>query len=284
MKWNCEKVGIAVKHRSKEALSAGRLIAQELKRAGLKPVNLTANGIPSSLLGIDSQPEDLSPSICRVIVIGGDGTFLRLAQAIAEKRLAPLIMTVGAGRRCYFFDIDSSEASAYLEKFLKGDYAVQQYLLGSVREEGGGQLTFVNEAVLVGDRAKLARLEVYVGLSKLYDVFGDGVIVSTSTGSTAYSLSAGGPVVEPGLPAFVITPIAAIQLSNRPVVISSLLDVRVFVRKDGAAPRLIVDGIDKGYVERGKTLRFRLHPTPLFVARFKWVRFYERTFERKTVY
>lgn len=284
MKWGCEKVAVVVKRNSKEAINTAKFVVDEIRRHGFSPLNPRLNNIPSRLLNIDSEPVDLSDEICRIVVVGGDGTFLRLVQELASLNLSPIIMTIGAGRRCYYFDIDSSEASDYLKSFLRNDFLAQHYFLGSLEIENGKTMAFLNEAVLVGDRAKLVRLEVYIGPSKLYDVFGDGLIISTSTGSTAYSLSAGGPVVEPGLLSFVITPLASIQLSNRPVVINPLLKVRVFVRKDGVMPRLILDGADKGYIERGKSLYFRIHPNPIYVARFKWVRFYERTFERKTMY
>lgn len=284
MRWECNKIGIVVKRNSKEAVSTATGVVGILKQRGLEPVNLKLNRIPSEELGISSKPMDFDEDICRVIVIGGDGTFLRVIQELTSKDLNPIIMTIGAGRRCFYFDLDSSEATLYIDRFLKNDFLVQQYFLGSVSIENEKTYSFLNETVLVGDRAKLARLEVYIGTTKLYDVFGDGLIISTSTGSTAYSLSAGGPVIEPSLISFVITPLASIQLSNRPVVISPLLEIRVLVRKDGVMPRLIIDGINKGYVERGKTLFFKLYKNPLHVARFKWVRFYERTFERKTMY
>jgi NAD+ kinase len=284
MRWECKRIGIVVKRNSKEALTTAREIVSFLNQKGLEPVNATLNKIPSNELGLSSEPQDFDEEICRVIVIGGDGTFLRVIQELTSKELSPVIMTIGAGRRCFYFDIDSSEATLYIDRFLKNDFLVQQYFLGSISIENEKTYSFLNEAVLVGDRARLARLEVYIGTTKLYDVFGDGLIISTSTGSTAYSLSAGGPVIEPSFASFVITPLASIQLSNRPVVISPLLEIRVLVRKDGVMPRLIIDGIDKGYVERGKTLYFKIYKKPLHVARFKWVRFYERTFERKTLY
>lgn len=284
MRWDCKKIAVVVKKNSKEAIKVARDMVNFLKKEGYQPINPTINNIPSDVLGIDMEPQKFEHDICRVIIVGGDGTFLRVLQELATQNLSPLIMTVGAGRRCYYFDIDSMEAMEYLHRFVLDDFLVQHYNLGSVIIENENTYSFLNEAVIVGDRAKLVRLEVFIGATKLYDVFGDGLIISTSAGSTAYSLSAGGPVVEPGLSSFVITPIAPIQLSNRPVVISPFLKIKVFVRKDGVTPRLIIDGIDKGHIDRGKFLSFKLHRKPVYVARFKWVRFYERTFERKTMY
>lgn len=283
MRWDCGRVAIAVRHNSVTALEAARRIVRVVKELGWTPVNPDFNGLPSSELGVDEEP--LPPDrlgACRFVVVGGDGTLLRTIRHIPSVR-GIIFMTVGAGRRCFYFDIDTNEAEEYVRRFLRNDFAVQHYMLGRVLTPNIDR-AFLNEVVLAGDRAKLARLEVYVGTQKVYDVFGDGLIIATASGSTAYSLSAGGPVLEPLLRGFVVTPLVPIQLSNRPVVTSPFARIKVFVRKDGVRPRLIVDGFDAGLLEGGTELFVRAYEWPLVVARFNWVRFYERTFERPTLY
>lgn len=278
---DCRNIVVVVKRGSNTALEAARQVVRLVGEEGYTPYFAVENGQPhvADALGV-GQMSVSDPRACKLIVIGGDGTLLRTAHRLGDN--SPDIMTIGAGRRCFYFDLDSREGPEYVGSFLRGEYLVQYYMRMRVLL-GGIEHPFLNEAAIVGDRAKLVRLEVRVGDVKLYDVFGDGLIVATTPGSTAYSLSAGGPVVDQLHNSIVVTPLNPIQLHLRSIVLDPYTPVSVYVRKDGTAPQLIVDGISKGLLDLGSRLKIILHPKPLRVARFRWVRFYERTFERKHV-
>ncbi len=279
---HCENIVVVVKRGSTTALEAARQVVDIAKERGYRVFLADENDTPdlADVLGVGLMSVS-DPRACKLVVIGGDGTLLRTAHKLG--RNSPDIMTIGAGRRCFYFDLDSDEGPGFVEAFLRGEYLVQYYMRMAVRLENGDETPFLNEAAIVGDRAKLVRLEVRVGGVKLYDVFGDGLIVATTPGSTAYSLSAGGPVVDQLHNSTVITPLNPIQLHLRPVVMDPYTPIGIYVRKDGTVPQLIVDGIPLGELTLGSRLKIRLHPKPLRLARFRWVRFYERTFERKHV-
>ncbi len=280
----CSNIGIVVKKNSNVAFTVAKKLIRELIDKGYDPILASENNIPIEKLGFNVRLLSLSDrELCKIIVVGGDGTLLRTAQLLGEND--PEIMTIGAGRRCFYFDLDSHEGPNYLDSFLKGEYLLQYYPRMKVKVSSTGEnWVFLNEVALVGDRGKLVRLEVMVSDTKLYEAFGDGIIIATTPGSTAYSLSAGGPVVEMLHNSIIVTPMNPIQLHIRPVVLNPFSLVKVYVRKDGTKPVLIVDGMRVSNISLGSTIVFHMAPKPLRIARFRWVRFYERTFERKGVF
>lgn len=174
--------------------------------------------------------------------IGGDGTFLRTAAWVAETETP--ILGINTGNLGYLSALGIDEAVAHTNFILEGDYIVEPRTLLQVQAEGlRGWPYALNEAVVAKeDSASMITASATVGGRALTDYRADGLIVSTPTGSTAYNLSAGGPIVQPSAPCWIITPICAHSLGMRPLVISDDMEISLKVTGRCKAFRLSLDG------------------------------------------
>lgn len=174
--------------------------------------------------------------------IGGDGTFLRTAAWVAETGTP--ILGINTGNLGYLSALGIDEAVAHTDYILEGDYIVEPRTLLHVQADGlRGWPYALNEAVVAKeDSASMITASATVGGRALTDYRADGLIVSTPTGSTAYNLSAGGPIVQPSAPCWVITPICAHSLGMRPLVISDDMEISLNVTGRCKAFRLSLDG------------------------------------------
>lgn len=174
--------------------------------------------------------------------IGGDGTFLRTAAWVAETGIP--ILGINTGNLGYLSALGIDEAVAHTDFILEGDYIVEPRTLLHVQADGlRGWPYALNEAVVAKeDSASMITASATVGGRALTDYRADGLIVSTPTGSTAYNLSAGGPIVQPSAPCWVITPICAHSLGMRPLVISDDMEISLTVTGRCKAFRLSLDG------------------------------------------
>ena len=174
----------------------------------------------------------------RVVAIGGDGTLLSCARLMAASGV-PLI-GVNLGRLGFLTDIPADKVSDTLSAVLDGDYVAEERLLLNARVMRSGREIFATQAMndVVVSRAgagSMIEFSVHVDGEFISSLRADGIIAATPTGSTAYALSAGGPILHPGLAAVALVPISPHTLSNRPVAIqsSSRIDV-ILVRGPGA--------------------------------------------------
>jgi NAD+ kinase len=167
-----------------------------------------------------------------ILVLGGDGTLLSMADCIAHAGRRIPILGVNFGSLGFLTEVTLPELYPALDSALAGDAHVEERLMlratilhASSPSRSG---VAVNDVVVnKGAPSRLINLSVFVGDEFVTNVRADGLIIATPTGSTAYNLSAGGPVVEPSVDALVLTPIAPHTLSNRPIVISASATVRV---------------------------------------------------------
>jgi NAD+ kinase len=189
--------------------------------------------------------EDVPRDVQLVIVLGGDGTLLSAARAIGGRDIP--IFAVNFGGLGFLTAITVDEVYAQLEHALRGDLYIGRR--GMLRcelwrdEQLVSSHDALNDAVLTkAEIARMIDLEVSVD-GKLMCVYkADGLIVSTPTGSTAYSLSAGGPIVYPSVSAFCITPICPHTLTNRPVILPDESVIEVVNRGDDSTTYLTIDG------------------------------------------
>ena len=186
------------------------------------------------------QPADADVALS----IGGDGTFLRTAQWVADSEIP--IIGVNTGRLGFLAPFTVAQAAeTVIDKRLAG-YKIQSRTLLRVDLPGGELDTWpyaINEvAVLKKDNASMITIAASIDRAPLADYLCDGLIVSTPTGSTGYNLSVGGPIVQPGSPSFILSPVAAHSLTMRPLVVddSSLLTLRVTSRTPSF--RISLDG------------------------------------------
>lgn len=181
-----------------------------------------------------------------IVVIGGDGTFLRTARQFCETD--KLIFGVNRGRLGFLTEFSPNEAKAYLAEILKGRYHVKDRSMLEaihVRDSCESQrIVFLNDAVIskgAFSRPIQLRLEIDDEFLNIYS--GDGLIIATPTGSTAYSLSAGGPIVTPSVEdVYIINPVCPHMLGLRPMIVSSYKKLRARVITDFENLLLTIDG------------------------------------------
>lgn len=238
---------------------------------GSKPqVSETAERLSRRIIELGSTVElcDLSRSsdlttidadLC--IVLGGDGAILRAARQMAYRQLP--VLGINLGRLGFLADLSPEEAISALPGVIDHQFTTTKHVM-FVCERVSGQTTQqylgLNEMILrCGPPFKMLDLELQINGQTVSRFMGDGLIISTPVGSTAHSLSAGGPILEQDLPAFVITPVCGHTLTNRPLVDSAenLYSVRL-QRSESAW--LGIDGLDCGAVQAGDVIHVRKAP------------------------
>ena len=164
------------------------------------------------------------------VVVGGDGTMLGIARELARHNL-PLV-GINQGRLGFITDIAIGQYKEALAPMIAGDYEIEQRVMleGDVWRDGEKifeGLSLNDVVVSRGATASMVELRVDVGDDFVANMRADGLIVATPTGSTAYALSAGGPILHPGIAGWVLVPIASHTLSNRPIVLPDTGEVRI---------------------------------------------------------
>jgi NAD+ kinase len=179
------------------------------------------------------------------IVVGGDGTLLNAARALAAYDVP--LLGINLGRLGFLTDISPQAMVTTLDEILEGDYVEEQRFLLHAQIQREGEVISAADAlndvvVHKWNVARMIELRTYVDGLMVNDERADGVIVSTPTGSTAYAMSAGGPIVHPTLNALVLAPICPHTLSNRPIVVSGDSQVEIVVCKHVHEAQMTCDG------------------------------------------
>ncbi len=213
---------------------------------------------------------ELGGNVDAVVVFGGDGTLLAVARALGEHAVP--VLGVNLGTLGFLAEISQDEIYSTLEDVLAGRCRTEPRMRLEVGVERDGVLRArhlaLNDAVVASALSRLVELEARADGALVTTYHADGLIVATPTGSTAYSLSAGGPLLLPALEAIAITPICPHTLTQRPLVLpeSCTVEVRVRETRDGAV-RLTVDGQVGCELGEADCVRVRRspHPLPLLV-------------------
>jgi NAD+ kinase len=242
-----KRVGIAVKDPAQTGDLLGRIVAL-LRDARLDVViEQPPAGAPAAIPGVlTASRERLVGEADLLVVLGGDGTVLAVARALGER--ATPIVAVNLGHLGFLTDIAPEEAEAVLSAALRGEYELLVRSRLAVRHARAGAappvaVQVLNDAVFTkgAPLARMIELEVRVEGALVTTYRSDGLIVATPTGSTAYNLSAGGPLVAPDLPAIVLAPICPHTLSQRPLVLPDHVRIEVSLRS-GEDATLTFDG------------------------------------------
>jgi NAD+ kinase len=219
-------------------------------------------GDPSDVLkdATPVDPEALADSIDLLIAIGGDGNFLRATRRVAGKDV-PLI-GVNRGRLGFLTDVSPEEMLTALDSIIEGDYLAEDRLLleaGIAHAGPGSKMYALHDVVLQkGDSGRILDFVTTVDGSYVNSHGGDGLIVATPTGSTAYALSCNGPIIRPDLNALVMVPICPHTLSDRPLVIAGSSHIEVRLNAATADPATVTcDGEELGHLGEGQTLEIR---------------------------
>ena len=197
---------------------------------------LEGKGIETVVVGFLGKPENPDvKDVDFVFSLGGDGTVLYCAR-IVESTGIP-ILALNLGNFGFITEISKHEWKSAFERFEKGEACLSRRIMLKVVVERGGRkiasFKGLNDAVISPEGiSTIVKLRLMINNTHLGEYRADGVIVATPTGSTAYSVSAGGPILEPEMEAIIVNPICPFTLSNRPIVMSGDEVISIFVEKD----------------------------------------------------
>jgi len=252
-------VGIISKPKKEDICAVAPGLLAWLERRGIRA--LCDEETARCLDRRDGFPREQIPAqVDLLVVLGGDGTMLA-AVRLVEKHPIP-ILGVNLGHLGFLTEITVEEMPEVLEDVLAGRQTLSQRAMLEAELERGGQRIAAHRALndVVLHKAAIARmveLEFAIGAAFVSRIRGDGLIIATPTGSTAYSLSAGGPIVSPAADVMIITPIAPHMLTNRPLVIPGNSQVEILLSTADESAYVTVDGQVGEEAHPGDRLRVR---------------------------
>lgn len=238
-----KSVGFVARYDKKKALQLTGSLAEHLMKKGLQVYaedTLAGKTKPK----LDTVPLERMRTDF-IVTIGGDGTILRTCITIPKPE--PPILAINMGVRGFLTEVDPEQAVEAVDRVLKGEFSLEKCMKLTVEADGTSFPDALNEVVMLTDEP--TRL-VYARISKnnkpILNCLADGLMVSTQTGSTGYSLSAGGPVLDPDVDSFVLTPICALSVF-KPIVfpatstltIEAMRPKRILVLIDGKYKKII---------------------------------------------
>jgi NAD+ kinase len=260
MKSSFKTVALVGKYKSPEVAAPLLKLARFLER---RKVEVLMDRIAGSRAGRSRYPvlplEELGRRADLAIVIGGDGTMLNIARTLAPHDVA--LIGVNQGQIGFLTDISVETMIGTIGSILDGKFVTEKRMLleGRIRsrsQKASRVLAFNDVVVSKGARGNMVELEVRIDGEFIYNQRSDGLIVATPTGSTAYAMSAGGPIVHPALSVMALVPVSPHTLSNRPIVVSSDSVVDIIIR-NAADPRVHFDGHTRFDLREGDCVTVR---------------------------
>ena len=268
-----KKVGIIAKRNIKEHTK----IIQELVRflrKNKKEVMLDKNCAKFFKKEEGYKKEKILKKADLAIVLGGDGTLLKTARRMSRKKI--LILGVNFGTLGFLTECTPTKMHDCLKKIFKNQYETDRrsILRVTIYRDGKKIETFLalNDAVInQGAFARLIKMDLEIDSRKVVKVKADGIIVATPTGSTAHSLSAGGPIVHPKIESLTVTPICPSSLSMRPIVLPDTRQLTISIetqrREESAIIGLTLDGQDMFMLRYGDKIKIRRSSRSLYLIR-----------------
>lgn len=265
------RVGVIVKRDKPEAVTLACELTGWLCELGVRPVMLSSEPTVTAVVlaavpEVELLPEaELGAAVELLVVLGGDGTLLYGAGLVADHGVP--VLGVNLGRLGFLTTCGAPEARATLKAALAGELRVDERTRIQVRLRSGDEVVtraVINDAVISQSAmARLIELDTWLAGARITTYRADGLIVSTPTGSTAYNLSAGGPIVYPTVSAMVLTPICPHTLTNRPLVVGVDELLTVEVVGEAASVMLTLDGQWARPFRKGDRVEMTRAPRPL---------------------
>jgi len=263
MKPHFKRVGLLGKSKDRNVSMTLRALAGFLEQ---KKVNILLDEGIADIFPESEHPvvdrESLADKCNLAIVVGGDGTLLNAARSLAESRIA--VLGVNLGRLGFLVDVSPEDMTQQLENILAGDFIEEQRTLLHATISRDSELlneaTALNDVVVhKKDVARMIELDTWIDGCFLNTNRSDGLIVSTPTGSTAYALSGGGPILHPRLDAITLVPICPHTLSNRPIVVHDDSVIEIIVHKGTQEATVSCDGQISHSLQAGDHITVRKH-------------------------
>jgi len=242
-------VSVVVKPNHKEAWATACELSEWLEK---RDINIIGKSYEKSEKAgaeqhgiVTNETEKFQTEADLIIVLGGDGTMISTARLTGNREV--LVLGINYGSLGYLTEFRIEEMFPALEAILEGNYEIDRRVMLDVEHWRDDEKLSVGRALndVVINKAALARIiEIEVELNNLYvnSFRADGLIVSTPTGSTAYNLSAGGPIVYPSMNAIVLTPICPFTLTNRPIVVPDTANINLQIKNENEGVILTLDG------------------------------------------
>jgi len=251
-----ERVGVILRPSSPELKESYFRLEKSFNKY---EIDVTVESISGAMIGIMGMDFDNLCQKCDLLVtLGGDGTLISTVRR-SFKHGVP-VFGIYAGNLGFLADINIEELDDFVSRLVKGDYRIdERSILEAKFYENGNEVTLYafNDIVITRRSvSNMIHIETLVDSKAFNTYYGDGVIVSTPTGSTAYNLSAGGPVLFPLTDVFALTPICPHSLTQRPVVLPGKFSIEMKTPQDRAL--VIIDGQDKHELEAGKSIHIQL--------------------------
>jgi len=266
MKSSFKTVALIGKYKSPEVagplLDLGRFL--ESRQVKVLIDKLTASQVKQAKYPVLAL-EEIGLQADLAVVIGGDGTMLNIARTLAPHDVA--LVGVNQGRLGFLTDISVENMIATIGAILDGKFVAEERMLLEGQVYSGTRKTFESLAfndvvVSKGGKGNMLELEVRIDGQFIYNQRADGLIVATPTGSTAYALSSGGPIVHPSLSVIALVPVSPHTLSNRPIVVSSSCTVEIIVR-DNPEPRAHFDSHSRCDLREGDRIVVRRYASTI---------------------
>lgn len=271
------KVGVVAKRRMEEVIRIAEELVSWLEARGVQC--LVEDELAASSRRLPGCPrEELPKNVDLMVVLGGDGTLLSAARMLAGSPVP--LLGVNAGGLGFLTEVTLGELYPVMEQVLRGEVTIieRTFLEVLVRRDGQeitSQRVLNDVVVNKGALARIIDLETYIDDYYLTTFKADGLIVSSPTGSTAYNLSAGGPIVHPSLRSIILTPICPHTLTNRPLILPEDVSIRVSVEAMDGDVYLTFDGQVGYQMEDGDRLEVRTSPTSLQLIKSPHRSFFE---------
>lgn len=275
-----QTVGLLPHKGKHEAMEATVGLIEALTRAGLRvrldPAVASCLGYAELGVPADSFTRDLDLAIA----LGGDGALLRAAQIVYPHQI--LLFGVNFGHLGFLAEVEARHLPEIVARVLAGDFRTEERLMVRATCGGSGRTAVgLNDVVIAkGVGTHLIALEISVNGVPLTNYRADGLIVATPTGSTAYSLSAGGPILHPGVAALVLTPVCAHALHARPLVVGANDSITATVFAPHDEVTLVADGQAALSLAPGETVYFSRAEATTRLVSFRGPGFYEVLQER----
>jgi NAD+ kinase len=260
-------VGFVLHHEREQARELAAVLSVWLRERGHAVRVPGADAVDEALAALAVEDHAFAVGLDLVVSLGGDGTMLRAIHLI-DGSGAP-VLGVNVGQLGYLTEIEPADAEKALERFFAGEHRLEPRMLLDVRvESSGAQALALNEAVLEKTATgHTVRLAVGIDGEQWTTYAADGLIVATPTGSTAYSLSARGPIVAPDLRAIILTPVSPHMLFDRSMLFGPSTELRIAVAGHRPAS-LSVDGQNLGTLAEGEAVVFTASPKAAQLVRF----------------
>ncbi len=258
-----KKVAILVKPEDSEAFETGQELSAWLKGLGVEVIGEPL--VLSKIADSDSPSAvEAGTGADLIVVLGGDGTMISAARLIGDRDIP--VIGINYGGLGYLTEFRIEEIHDALETVLRGEFVAEERAMLEVEHINGESTSLRGRALndVVINKTVLARIiEIDVSLNgEFVNRFrADGLIIATPTGSTAYNLSAGGPIIHPGVSSVVITPICPFTLTNRPLVVSDDSEIEVCLRNESDGVMLTLDGQVGAPMKLNDRLRIRKSKT-----------------------